>query len=122
MVRSQQDIGSQEWKEKYISMYREIPIVRVAAQMAGINRTTVTRALQNDDEFARQIAEARDEGVERLESVAWQLAQTNERVLMFMLKSHKPDMYGDKQKLDATISTKKFTIKLSDDPDILNGK
>jgi formate dehydrogenase maturation protein FdhE len=122
MVRSQQDIGSQEWKEKYISMYREIPIVRVAAQVAGINRTTVTRALQNDDEFARQIAEARDEGVERLESVAWQLAQTNERVLMFMLKSHKPDMYGDKQKLDATISTKKFTIKLSDDPDILNGK
>ena len=70
MVRSQQDIGSQEWKEKYLSAYREIPIIRIASQLAGINRSTVTRALQNDDEFARKVAEAKDEGIERLESMA----------------------------------------------------
>ena len=121
MARSQQDKTSQEWKEQYIKAFKDLPVVRIACQLAGVSRQAVRLAMQKDVEFAKQVQEAREEGIERLEITAWQYAtkKNGDRMLQFMLKSLKPEVYGDKQQigLDHQLSGGKFTINIDGELD-----
>tara|TARA_R100000322_G_scaffold139084_3_gene94878 strand:+ start:1873 stop:2265 length:393 start_codon:yes stop_codon:yes gene_type:complete len=121
MSRSQQDQGSQEWKDAYIEAFKTLPVVRIASQTAGVSRETVRRSMNLDPDFAKRVQDAREEGIERLEITAWQFAtkKNGERMLQFLLKSLKPDVYGDKQQigLDHQLSGGKFTIKLDGELD-----
>ena len=121
MPRSQNDKSSQEWKDRYVNAFKELPVVRIACQSAGISREAVRLAMQKARDFASKVQEAREEGIERLEVTAWQFAtsKNGERMLQFMLKSLKPDIYGDKQQigLDHQLSGGKFTIKIDGELD-----
>ena len=110
MVRSQQDNGSQEWKERYLETYRNLPVIRSAAQIAGIDRSTVMRALRKDPEFAKQCEIAKQDGIEVLEQTAHTMAQSDSRMVMYLLKYLKPEVYGDKQQIDHNIKIDRIVL------------
>ena len=110
MVRSQQDKGSQEWKERYLETYRNIPVVRSAAQMAGVDRRTVNRAIKNDPDFAKKCQVAKEDGIEVLEQTAHTMAQSDSRMVMYLLKYLKPEVYGDKQQIEHNIKIDRIEL------------
>jgi len=89
--------------------------VTVAANRAQLRRTTLYQRRQEDDAFAERWARALDLGVERLQDNAMNRAlngtpkpvwrngqqvgsvqQFDNRLLQFLLKAHRPDLYGDR--------------------------
>ena len=93
--------------------------VTVAANRAQLRRSTLYERRQDDEEFAERWARALDLGVERLQDNApsftmnralngtpkpvWRngqevgsVRQFDNRLLQFLLKAHRPDLYGDR--------------------------
>ena len=98
--------------------------VTVAANRAQLRRSTLYERRQDDEEFAERWARALDLGVERLQDNApsftmnralngtpkpvWRngqevgsVRQFDNRLLQFLLKAHRPDLYGDRGKAAA---------------------
>lgn len=94
--------------------------VTVAANRAQLRRTTLYQMRQDDEAFAERWARALDLGVERLQDNAMNRAmngtpkpvwrngqqvgsvqQFDNRLLQFLLKAHRPDLYGDRGKAAA---------------------
>ena len=90
--------------------------VTVAANRAQLRRSTLYERRQNDEEFAERWARALDLGVERLQDNAMNRAmngtekpvyrngqkvgsvrQFDNKLLQFLLRAHRPDVYGDKK-------------------------
>ena len=90
--------------------------VTVAANRAQLRRSTLYLKRQDDDAFAERWARALDLGVERLQDNAMNRAmngtekpvwrggrqvgsvrQFDNRLLQFLLKAHRPDLYGDRK-------------------------
>lgn len=88
--------------------------VTVAANRAQLRRSTLYERRQNDEEFAERWAKALDLGVERLQDNAMNRAmngtprpvfrngqqvgsvrQYDNKLLQFLLRSHRPEIYGD---------------------------
>jgi len=88
--------------------------VTVAANRAQLRRSALYQRRQDDDAFAERWARALDLGVERLQDNAMNRAmngtekpvwrngqkvgsvrQFDNRLLQFLLKAHRPDLYGD---------------------------
>ncbi len=89
--------------------------VTVAADRAQLRRSSLYQRRQDDEEFAERWARALDLGVERLQDNAmnramngtekpvWRngrqvgaIRQFDNRLLQFLLKAHRPDLYGDR--------------------------
>jgi len=89
--------------------------VTVAANRAQLRRSTLYQMRQDDDAFAERWARSLDLGVERLQDNAMNRAlngtekpiyrngqkvgsvqQFDNRLLQFLLKAHRPDLYGDR--------------------------
>ncbi len=89
--------------------------VTVAAHRAQLRRSALYERRQTDDAFAERWAKALDLGVERLQDNAMNRAmngtpkpvwrngrevgsvrQYDNRLLQFLLKAHRPDLYGDR--------------------------
>ncbi len=89
--------------------------VTVAAQRAQLRRTTLYQRRQDDEAFAERWARALDLGVERLqdnvlnramngsEKPVWRngqkigsVQQFDNRLLQFLPRAHRPDLYGDR--------------------------
>ncbi len=94
--------------------------VTVAANRAQLRRSTLYERRQDDEAFAERWARALDLGVERLQDNAMNRAlngtpkpiwrngqevgsvrQFDNRLLQFLLKAHRPDLYGDRGKAAA---------------------
>ena len=94
--------------------------VTVAANRAQLRRSTLYLKRQDDDAFAERWAQALDLGVERLQDNAMNRAlngtpkpiwrngqevgsvrQFDNRLLQFLPKAHRPDLYGDRGKAAA---------------------
>ena len=94
--------------------------VTVAANRAQLRRSTLYERRQDDEAFAERWAQALDLGVERLQDNAMNRAlngtpkpiwrngqevgsvrQFDNRLLQFLLKAHRPDLYGDRGKAAA---------------------
>lgn len=103
------------WKPAFILSYRDTGNVRLSAAKAGIDRSTYYRALDSDPKFAAAAEEARQESIDILEARAregatvgfeetlffqGEVVTTVRRVhpglLMFLLKSLRREVYGDK--------------------------
>ncbi len=89
--------------------------VTVAAERAQLRRSSLYQRRQDDEEFAERWAQALDLGVERLQDNAMNRAmngtekpvwrngrkvgtvqQFDNRLLQFLLKAHRPDLYSDR--------------------------
>jgi len=94
--------------------------VTLAADRAQLRRSSLYQRRQDDEEFAERWAQALDLGVERLQDNAmnramngtekpvWRngqkvgaIRQFDNRLLQFLLKAHRPDLYGDRGKAAA---------------------
>jgi hypothetical protein len=62
------------WHDAYLAALREVPVLKHACDVVGIDRTTAWRARQDDPAFAQAEAEAIEEGVDRAEQEAFRRA------------------------------------------------
>ena len=85
-------------KQKFLAARRLGASVTRAAQNAGVNRGTIYRWRHQDPQFAQDWRQSQDTFVEDLELEALKRAMEGDRsLLIFLLKSHKPETYNQKQ-------------------------
>lgn len=65
---------SYNWHPAFLAALRVYPVIRYAAEIAGVDRATVWRARQADEEFDQQVKEAIQDGVDRVEQAAFESA------------------------------------------------
>lgn len=59
-----------DWKPIFLEALRSMPVVRHACDAAGVNRSTVWRARETDEEFAKAWDDAMADGVDKAEQAA----------------------------------------------------
>lgn len=92
--------------------------VSLSARGAGIGRSTVYEAIQNDDSIRERVEDARETAIERLEHEARRRAMNgSDLLLIFLLKALKPEMYRDtyRMRVDADKPTD-YVIDISPAP------
>lgn len=86
----------ERWQERFLASLRETPNVKAACAAAGVSRQTVYRTRDADLAFREEWQSALDASVDELEARAFQLAlEGDSRLVEFMLKSHRPNVYKD---------------------------
>lgn len=86
--------------EKFIELLAQCGNITIAAEGAGISRKSIYNKIGSDAGYSERVEEAKGEAVERLEHVARTRAeQGSDLLLMFMLKSLRPDKYRDNHKV-----------------------
>lgn len=84
------------WEDKFIQLYTKTGNVSLSAKGCGIHRNTVYARREASPDFAKAMDGAREEAIEALEYEAWKRAKSKSDVLLiFLLKSLKPDMYRE---------------------------
>ena len=84
-------------KRKFLAAQQSGASITDAALIAGVHRTTPYFWRDQDPEFAQAWRDSRDSLIEGLEMEAFQrAAKGNDRLLMFLLKSLKPDTYNER--------------------------
>ena len=85
-------------QRKFLAAHQLGASTTQAAHVAGVSRATLYRWRDSDPEFAQAWLESRDKSMEDLEVAAYKRAiQGNDRLLMFLLKSHMPLTYNKRQ-------------------------
>ncbi len=83
------------WRPKFLAALADSGNVRYACEEAGVARQVVYRAKHEDQAFAEQWRLAIEDACDLLEAVARDRAiRTSDRLLMFLLAAHRPDVYG----------------------------
>ena len=92
-----------EKRQEFLDNLSEWGSIHKAAELSGLSRRTVYEWRADDAEFAAKLETARALGIEHLEDIARRRAMENsDTLLMFMLRSLKPDVYCDKSRVDHT--------------------
>lgn len=93
------DVGQRAASQrKFLAAHGSGLTTQQAAQIAGVSRATFYRWRNEDPEFAQAWRESRDNTMEDLEIQAYKRAiEGNDRLLMFLLKSHMPLTYNKRQ-------------------------
>jgi hypothetical protein len=91
---------ARDWQPNFFEALRVSGNVRAACRAAGIGRTIVYRYRERNLAFARRWEEALEEATDVLDAVARQRAVAgSDALLMFLLKAHRPEVYGDRMRL-----------------------
>ena len=86
-----------EWEDVFLAHLRNIPVVRIAADKAGISRKTVYDWRDKDKRFSAAWEEAKEEAIDAIEALAFSSAHRGNTTLqIFMLKTQRRKLYGDK--------------------------
>ena len=98
-------------QRRFLTAQQQGASTREAARIAGVCRGTFFRWRNEDPEFAQAWRESRDNSMEDLEIQAYKRAiEGNDRLLMFLLKSHMPLTYNKRQQPVTTDQTRGVTI------------
>ena len=98
-------------QRKFLTAHQAGASTRQAAQIAGVPRGTLYRWRDSDPEFAQAWRESRDKSMEDLEVQAYKRAiEGNDRLLMFLLRSHMPLTYNKRQQPIAPDKSQGFSI------------
>ena len=108
-----------EWKPAFIEALRRTGNVTVAARYAGRSRNQVYHVRRHSEDFAAQWREALEEGTDLLDAEARRRAVTgidkpvfykgevvgsitkySDKLLMFLLKAHRPQKFRDGGKVE----------------------
>jgi len=99
--RSRGGLTTARWKQKFLRALKKTPSVKHACLAAGIARSTAYRQREDDGAFAEKWDSAVAESVDEIERAAFQKAAAGDpQLIMFLLKSHRRDVYGDVSKLN----------------------
>ncbi len=89
----------ERWQQRFLESLREVPNVTTACAAAGVSRQAVYRTRDADSAFRDDWQAALDASVDELEARAFQLAlEGDSRLVEFMLKSHRPNVYKETQR------------------------
>lgn len=89
------------WQNHFLEVLRETGIVRTAAEAAGVGRTFVYHARVRDSVFAKKWDAAMADAIDLLEAIAFKRAsEISDTLLIFLLKSHRPERYADRLRID----------------------
>lgn len=96
-----------DWRPTFLEALAQHPDVSKACATAGINRTTAYRARQADEDFAIAWSDAHAKSLDELEAALFARAvDSDTTAAIFLLKSHRPDVYGDRQRIEHSGSIK----------------
>lgn len=85
-----------EWKATFLRLLAESPNVTSAAKGAGVSRSLAYLHREKDPAFAAGWGDAIGESLDRLEESAFKRANsTSDTLAIFLLKSHRPDVYRE---------------------------
>ena len=79
------------WREAFLAALREYPVLGHACEAAGVNRSTAWRARENDPEFAQDVADAMEAGIDKAEREAFARGVTGWHEPVF----HKGEIVGE---------------------------
>ena len=103
-----------EWKAVFLHSLGIMPVVRVAAQKAGISRQVAYRTREQDPDFAAAWDSAKEDGVDLIEAALHKRAREKSDVAaIFMLKSHRRQIYGEKVEHLGSGSSGEIEIRLN---------
>ena len=95
----------------FIAALRNSGNVRASCLAAGIARKTAYVWRDRWATFAAEWAEALEDSCDVLEAEARRRGMSvSDRLLMFLLKAHRPEVFGDRAKLDITSAGEKLVI------------
>ena len=85
--------------DEFLSKMRNSGNIRASCEAAHISRATAYRWRAQWSTFAAEWDEAKDDAVDWLDLEAWKRATQgqSDRLLMFLLKAHKPSVYSPVQ-------------------------
>lgn len=87
---------AETWRPRFIAILRDTSNVRLAANGAGVDRSTAYRARERSAEFRKQWEDAIEDAVDVLEAEAWKRSRaTSDVLLIFLLKAHRPLKYRE---------------------------
>lgn len=106
--------------DRFLKRLRNTGNVRLSCEAADVPRSTAYRWRDKWSTFADEWDEALDDACDILEAEAWKRAieEGSDRLLMFLLKAHRRDKYGDHMRQEISgPDGEPFTVifKLRDD-------
>ena len=91
------------WKEKFLEALKLCPSISAACRAANISTVHAYDTRQVDKEFAKKWKESLELALKAAEDVAWDRAiDQSDKLLMFMLRAHKPARYGEKMGVEVS--------------------
>ena len=85
-----------DWVPRFLEVIRSTGNVRLAADSAGIDRSTPYVRARRDPVFAAAWAAAEQDAIDVLEAEARRRALTaSDALLMFLLRAHRPERYRE---------------------------
>jgi len=107
--------GNRAAMDRFLEKLRDCGNVRLSCEAAGIGRRTAYDWRERWVTFANEWQEALDDAIDTLEGEAWRRARkSSDRLLMFLLKAHRREMYGDQVKVDQNVDGK-LTVEFVND-------
>lgn len=89
------------WKPAFLAALAAWPDVSKACEAAGISRRTAYRERQADEDFALAWHDAINVSLDQVEAALIERAlKSDTTAAIFLLKSHRRDVYGDNLKLE----------------------
>ena len=93
----------------FIASLRNSGNVRASCHAVGISRKTAYRWKEKWATFAAEWDEALEDSCDVLEAEARRRGMSvSDRLLMFLLKAHRPEVFGEKQQVDITSDGKQI--------------
>jgi len=85
-----------DWRPAFLAAFAEAGSVATACRAAGINRSTVYRERQRDEQFAVAWADTEEGVTDMLEAEALRRAMDgSDRLLMVLLRARRPEVYRE---------------------------
>ena len=82
----------QSWKKIFLLSLRDTGNIRSACQMAGVTRETFTDAKDQDPQFDAWFKLCKEDAIDMLEMVAWQMASKMDGpMIRFLLQANRPE-------------------------------
>lgn len=107
-----------DWAPLFLEVLAECPDVSKAAAAVGIQRSTAYRRRQADEDFALAWADAHAKSLDELEAALFVRArETDTTAAIFILKSHRPEIYGDRHRIEHSGQIKQQIVALPADQD-----
>lgn len=100
-----------KWQARFLAQLREAPSVTHACAAAGVPRRTVYDYRTALPEFAQAWDEAIEASVDALVVEAFTRAKISDTLLIFLLKSHRPEVYRETIRLDVFAEARRLAAE-----------
>ncbi len=101
-----------DWTPRFLELIRGTGNVRLAADGAGVDRTTPYARAARDPRFAEAWARAEQDAIDVLEAEARRRAlSASDALLMFLLRAHRPERY--RESVDVRLDLRRIAERMA---------